>query len=68
MTPPGWFVRRPTNMERRGAWEQYAFDPRGCARAGRRSREWIAVAPTELEVVRELARCLRLIRGGRVPE
>ena len=36
--------------------------------AGVRSREWTAVAPTELEVVRELARCLRLIREGRVPE
>ena len=35
---------------------------------GAHAHEWTAVAPTELEVVRELARCLRLIRDGRVPE
>ena len=48
-------------------WEQYAFDPSERAQAGVRSREWTAVAQSELEVVRELARCLRLIRDGRVP-
>ena len=48
-------------------WEQYAFDPTERAQVGVRSREWTAVAPTELEVIRELARCLRLIREGRVP-
>ena len=35
---------------------------------GVRSREWTAVAPTELGVIRELAGWLRLIRGSRVPE
>ena len=59
---------RPSYDEGRRVWEQYAFDPSERARAGVRSREWTAVAPTELEVVRELARCLRLIREGRVPE
>jgi hypothetical protein len=34
---------------------------------GKRSREWTAVAPTELEVVREMARCLGEISAGRVP-
>jgi hypothetical protein len=49
-------------------WEQHTFDPQEQAQAGARSREWTAVAPTELGVTRELARCLRLIREGRVPE
>ena len=62
--PPGWFVGRPAYSERYNAWEQYAFDPREQAQVGLRSREWTAVAPTELGVVRELARCLRLIREG----
>ncbi len=38
------------------------------AKAGHRSREWTAVAPTEVEVVREMARCLKLIGEGRWPE
>ncbi len=67
-TPDGWFVGQPSYDERRKVWEQYAFDPAERALAGVRSREWTAVAPTELEVIRELARCLRLIREGRVPE
>ena len=49
-------------------WEQYAFDQSERAQVGVRSRQWTAVAQTELEVVCELARCLRLIRDGRVPE
>ena len=65
--PPGWFVGRPFYHERHHAWEQYAFDPAERARVGVRSREWTATAATEVEVVRELARCLREIREGRVP-
>ena len=42
-------------------WEQYAFDPRERAHVGVRSREWTAAAQTEVEVVREMARCLRLM-------
>ena len=49
-------------------FEQYAFDPRERAQVGVRSREWTAVAATELEDIRELARCFRVIREGRVPE
>ena len=46
----------------------YAFDTRERPKAGHRSREWTAVAASELEVVREMARCLRRIGEGRVPE
>jgi hypothetical protein len=66
--PAGWYVGRPPYDERRGVWDQYAFDPAERAHAGVRRWEWTAVAPTELEVIRELARCLRLIREGQVPE
>jgi hypothetical protein len=34
----------------------YAFDARERAKAGHRSREWTAVAPTELDVLLEMAR------------
>jgi hypothetical protein len=40
----------------------------GARTLGHRSREWTAVAPTELEVVREMARCLAIIGDGRWPE
>lgn len=67
-TPPGWYVARPTWNDGLRVWEQYAFDPRERARHGHRSREWTAVASSELEVLREMARCLAIIRDGRVPE
>lgn len=35
---------------------------------GKRSREWTAVGPTEAKAVIEMARCLREIAVGRVPE
>lgn len=35
---------------------------------GRRSRELQAVAPTEEDVVTEMARCLREIAAGRSPK
>jgi hypothetical protein len=34
---------------------------------GYRTHEWTAVAASEVEVVREMARCLREIGEGRVP-
>ena len=52
--------------ERRG-WEQYPFDTRERHKHGRRTREWTAVAQSELEVVREMARCLQVIGEGRIP-
>ena len=64
----GWFVGRPSYNERFHEREKYAFDPTEKAQVGVRSREWTAVAATELEVIGELARCLRLIREGLVPE
>jgi hypothetical protein len=64
-TPSGWYVGRPAYDEGHRVWEQYAFDPSERAQAGVRSREWTAIGPTELEVVRELACCRRLIREGR---
>ena len=65
--PDGWYVDRHSYEEGRKRWEQCAFDPSERAHAGARSREWTAVGPTELEVIHEQARCLRLIREGRVP-
>ena len=64
--PDGWFVGTPVFIERRG-WEQYAFDTQERAKARHRSREWTAVAQSELEVVREMARCLRVTAAGERP-
>jgi hypothetical protein len=57
-------VRRRTS----GSSAKCAFDPLERSQAGHRSREWTAVADGELGVVREMARCLREIREGRVPQ
>ena len=46
----------------------YAFDTRERHKHGRRSREWTAVAQSELDVVREMARCLRQIRERSMAE
>ena len=48
-------------------WEKYEFDTRARAKAGRRSREWTAVAGSELEIVREMVRCLRPIGEDKIP-
>ena len=64
--PDGWFVGTPVYIKHRG-WEQYAFDTRERAKAGHRTREGTAVGPSELGVLREMARCLRLIGEGRLP-
>ena len=64
-TPPGWFVGRP-GQRHGGQWEQYAFDTTEKAHIGRRSREWTAVGQTEVECVREMARCLRTIAKRKV--
>ena len=66
--PPGWFVGPTTHDEQRHEWTMYAFDTRERPKAGHRSREWTAVAASELEVVREMARCLRVISAGGWPE
>ena len=62
---PGWYVGRP-GQRHGGQWAMYAFDTTEKAAVGRRSREWTAVGQTEVECVREMARCLREIGEGRV--
>lgn len=65
--PPGWTVGRTSHHPERREWLLYAFDPSERPHLGTRSREWIATAPTEEGVVREMARCLREIGEGRAP-
>ena len=65
-TPPGWCVGRPAQRHG-GQWAMYAFDTTEKAHVGKHSREWTAVGGTEIECVREMARCLRKISEGRVP-
>ena len=67
-TPAGWFVGRPHFYDERNAWKLYAFDTTVRPQVGKRSREWTAVASTEVGVVAEMARCLREIREGRWPQ
>lgn len=66
-TPVGWYVGPPVFHVERDQWALYAFDATERVKIGKRSREWTAVAPTEVGAVRELARCLREIAAGRVP-
>ncbi len=54
--------------DERTEWQMYAFDPAESAVMGKRKREWTAVAPTELDVLREMARCLRELGEGRAPK
>lgn len=67
-TPSGWFVGRPSFDERRDEWSLYAFDARERLKVGHRTREWTAVAPTQIRVIREMARCLSEFAAGRVPK
>lgn len=62
--PSGGFVGRPSHRHDLDEWDQYAYDTAEKAVNGKRSREWTAVAPTEVEVVREMARCLREVADG----
>jgi hypothetical protein len=66
--PSGWQVGRPSEHPERDEWVLYAFDSRERPVAGVRSREWLAKASTEVDVVREMARCLAEIRAGRTPK
>jgi hypothetical protein len=65
-TPAGWFVGRP-GQRHGGQWAIYGYDTREKAKIGPRSREWTAVGESEVECVREMARCLREIAAGTVP-
>jgi len=62
----GWRVGRPYYNDERRSWEQYAFDPTERSE-GMRSREWIAVGPTEVGCVRSMAYCLRELGERRWP-
>jgi hypothetical protein len=65
-----WTIGRPyLHDDVRGAehWEQWAYDGRETPKVGKRSREWTAIGRTEVERVREMARCLREVSEGRVP-
>jgi hypothetical protein len=62
-----WFIGPPTYIIERREWTLFAFDPSERPKAGLRSREWTAVAATELECVREMARCLWIIAIGGWP-
>jgi len=66
-TPPGWRVGRPSFHDEVDAWEQYAYDATERPVVGKRSRESTSVGATEVDVVREMARCLTEIGQGRVP-
>jgi hypothetical protein len=58
----GWTVGRPSlHDDLRGAerWEQWPFDAGQEPKAGKRSREWMAVGLVKVDCVREMARCLR---------
>ena len=59
---------QPRYADERDEWALYAFDPSERPVVGPRKREWQAVAPIEVEVVREMAHCLREIATGRVPK
>ncbi|MFN8519585.1 MAG: hypothetical protein U0667_09440 [Chloroflexota bacterium] len=63
----GWRVGPPYFHDERRCWEQYAYDAREIPVDGKRSREWIAVGPTEVGCVRSMASCLRDLSADRWP-
>ena len=65
--PPGWTLGKTTYNPGSRAWQLYAFDQAERVKAGKRIRAWTGEHPTEIGVVREMARCLREISEGRVP-
>jgi hypothetical protein len=67
-TPAGWHVGRPAYEERRNEWSLYAFYTRERPKVGRRAHEWTAISPTQSGVLREMARCLRVLSRGGVPK
>lgn len=66
----GWRVGSPYLHEEMASnpWEQYAYDPTERPKAGGRTREWTAIGRSEAQVVREMARCLREVTAGKVPQ
>jgi hypothetical protein len=67
-SPLGWEVGRPAYLERRNEWQMHAFDTNDRGKPGKpRTREWTAIASSEVGVVLEMARCLRVIGEGGCP-
>ena len=66
--PAAWSVGRPSYHDERHEWTQYAFDSFERPSVGVRSREWTAVAATEVECLLEMARWLGDIGAGRAPK
>ena len=62
--PDGWTVGRPIHDTGADRWSQFAFVQSERAKVGKRTHSWEAIHPTEIGVVRELARCLREISEG----
>jgi hypothetical protein len=67
VVPTSWYVGRPSYHLERDEWLLYAFDPSERAVVGVMSREWTAVASTEVGVVREMVRYLA-IADRRAPQ
>ena len=63
--PAAWSVGRPSYHDE---WTQYAFDSFERPSVGIRSRAWTAIGPPEVACLREMARCLRELGAGRVPQ
>ncbi len=59
--PDGWAVGRPVYDPGARVWTLYAFLLSERPTVGKQMNAWTAVAPTELGVVAEMARCLREI-------
>lgn len=66
--PKGWQVGRPYRHNSRSEWELYAWLPTLRAGGGRPRKDWIATGDTEVECLREMARCLVELGDGRWPK
>ena len=57
-----------TDADLEAAWDAvHDATPEG-RYVGKRSREWIAVGPTEVRCAMEMARCLDELKAGRWPK
>ena len=65
--PDGWFVGPPTHQERRHEWDYVRLRHEGAPEGRPQVAGETAVAQTELEFVREMAGCLRVISAGGWP-
>ncbi len=63
-TRGGWRVGQPMYNPGAHRWQLSAWMPSERLSVGHRSNEWTAAGQTEVECVREMARCLREIGEG----